>query len=226
MWTDNVATFVNLSPAPRRIVGVVADIDDEKVDPQGVMTVYHPIEQEFQGGRVFVRTTNPDPYALVPAIDKAISEISGQRVERAATLDDIRIEALTSERLNTIVFGAIAAVALVISIVGIGAVLAFSVSGRTREFGVRLAIGSPRGGLLMKVLGEGTVMAVVGVVAGLGVGWALTRAIAVYAPGLQLPGVLPLAGAIALLVVATIAAALVPAARAASIDPIVALRSE
>lgn len=226
MWTDNVATFVNLSPLPRRIVGVVSDIDDEKVDPQGVMTVYHPMEQEFQGGRLFVRTNNADPYALVPAIDKAISEISGQRVERAATLDDIRVEALTSERLNTIVFGAIAAVALVISIVGIGGVLAFSVSGRIREFGVRLAIGSPRGRLLVRVLGEGAVMATAGVVAGLAVGWVLARGIAAYTPGLQLPGMLPLAGAIALLFVATIAAALIPAARAASIDPIVALRAE
>ena len=227
MWTDNVATFVNLSPLPRRIVGVVADIDDEKVEFQGVMTVYHPIEQEFQGGRVFVRTTNADPYALVPAIDKAISEISGQRVERAATLDDIRVEALTSERLNTIVFGAIAAVALIISIVGIGGVLAFSVSGRIREFGVRLAIGSPRGLLLTRVLAEGAAMAAVGVVAGLLFGWALTQGISAYTPGgLQLPSALPLAGAIALLFIATIAAALIPAARAARIDPIVALRSE
>jgi predicted permease len=227
MWTDNVATFVNLSPLPRRIVGVVADIDDEKVEFQGVMTVYHPIEQEFQGGRVFVRTTNADPYALVPAIDKAISEISGQRVERAATLDDIRVEALTSERLNTIVFGAIAAVALIISIVGIGGVLAFSVSGRIREFGVRLAIGSPRGVLLTRVLAEGAAMAAVGVVAGLLFGWALTQGISAYTPGgLQLPSALPLAGAIALLFIATIAAALIPAARAARIDPIVALRAE
>lgn len=225
MWTDNVATFVNLSPAPRRIVGVVADIDDEKVDPQAVMAVYHPIEQEFQGGRVFVRT-RADPYSLVPAIEKVIQELSGQRVEQAATLDDLRTEALTSERLNTLVFGAIAAVALVISIVGIGGVLAFSVSGRTREFGVRLAIGSPRGGLLMKVLGEGAVMAAAGVAAGLVLGWVVTTAISAYTPGLQLPGILPLAGAIVLLFVATIAAALIPAARAASIDPIVALRAE
>ena len=78
----------------------------------------------------------------------------------------------------------------------------------------------------MKVLGEGAVMAAAGVAAGLVLGWVVTTAISAYTPGLQLPGILPLAGAIALLFVATIAAALIPAARAASIDPIVALRAE
>jgi predicted permease len=226
MWTDGVAKFVNLSPEPRRIVGVVADIDDESVDPQGVMTVYHPMEQEFQGGRFFVRT-NGDPYALVTSIDQAIREMSPeQRVEQAATLDDLRTAALTPERLNTIVFGVFAAVALMISIVGVGGVLAFSVSGRIREFGVRLAIGSPRGHLLGRVLAEGALMAAAGVAGGLVAGWAMTAVVGAYIPGLQLPGVLPLAGAIVLLVVASVVAAVIPAARAARIDPIVALRCD
>ena len=67
-----------------------------------------------------------------------------QPVERAATLEDIRAEVLTPDRLNTLVFGGFAAVALAIAVVGVAGVLAFSVSGRTREFGIRLAIGSQR----------------------------------------------------------------------------------
>jgi hypothetical protein len=227
MWTDNVATFVNLSPEPRRIVGVVADVDDEKIDPGKPLTVYHPMEQELQGGRVFVVYTGSDPYALVPAIARTIREMAPQQpVERAATLDDVRAEVMSPERLNTIVFGVFAAVALLISVVGIGGVLAFSVSGRMREFGIRLAIGSTPRRLLLRVLAEGVVMAIGGIVAGLGIGWAATRGAAAYVPALQLPGVLPLAGATALLFIATVAAALIPAARAARVDPVVALRCD
>jgi ABC-type antimicrobial peptide transport system permease subunit len=132
---------------------------------------------------------------------------------------------MSPERLNTIVFGVFAAVALLISIVGIGGVLAFSVSGRTREFGIRLAVGAAPARLLLRVLTEGVSMAAVGLVAGLGVGWILTKSAASYIQGLQLPGVLPLVGATLLLFIATLVAAFIPAARAASIDPVVALRS-
>ena len=74
---------------------------------------------------------------------RTIRELSAEQVvERAATLEDVRAEVLTPDRLNTLVFGGFAAVALLIAVVGVGGVLAFSVSGRTREFGIRLAIGS------------------------------------------------------------------------------------
>jgi ABC-type antimicrobial peptide transport system permease subunit len=226
MWTDGVAKFVNLSPEPRRIVGVVADVDDEKIDGGKPLTVYHPFEQELQGGRVFVVYTGSNPYALVTPIQRTIREMAPQQpVEQAATLDDVRAEVMSPERLNTIVFGVFAAVALLISIVGIGGVLAFSVSGRTREFGIRLAVGAAPARLLLRVLAEGVSMAAAGLVVGLGVGWVLTISAASYIQGLQLPGALPLVGAALLLFIAALVAAFIPAARAARIDPVVALRS-
>src|SRR5206468_1858143 len=88
-----------------------------------------------------------------------------QPVERAATLEDVRAEVLAPNRLNALVFGGFAAVALTIAIVGVAGVLAFSVSARTREFGVRLAIGAAPRHLLTRVLGEGAVIAVSGIVA-------------------------------------------------------------
>ena len=142
MWTDPVMKFIDVSTDPRRIVGVVADVDDENVVPGPAMTVYHPIEQEMGGGRLFVHA-KMDPYALVPAITKVIRDLAAdQPVEQAATLDDVRAEVLAPNRLNALVFGGFAGVALAIAVVGVAGVLAFSVSARTREFGVRLAIGS------------------------------------------------------------------------------------
>ena len=109
-----------------------------------------------------------DPYALVPPITRIIRELSAdQPVERAATLDDVRAEVLAPDRLNALVFGGFAGVALAIAVVGVAGVLAFSVSGRTREFGIRLAIGSQPRHLLTRVLGEGAVIAGAGIAAGI-----------------------------------------------------------
>ena len=166
--------FVDISIAPRRIVGVVADIDDEHVVPGPALTVYHPFDQmELWGGRLFVHT-GANPYSLVTPVTRTIRDLSvDQPVERAATLDDVRAEVLTPDRLNTIVFGGFAAVALPIALVGVAGVLAFSVSGRIREFGIRLAIGCQPRHLLTGVIAEGAVMAVAGVVAGAAGGYAL-----------------------------------------------------
>ncbi len=131
------------------------------------MTVYQPFEQApLWGGRLFVHA-RANPYALVGPITHIIRELSAdQPVERAATLEDVRAEVLAPDRLNTFVFGGFAAVALAIAVVGVAAVLAFSVSARTREFGIRLAIGSRPGHILAGVVSEGALMAAAGVVAG------------------------------------------------------------
>ena len=158
MWTDPVTKFIGVSNDPRRIVGVVPDIDDENVVPNPTMTVYHPMEQEMSGGRLFVHA-KMDPYALVPTITKIIRDLaSDQPVERPATLDDIRAEVLTPNRVNALVFSGFAGVALAIAVVGVAGVLAFSVSARTREFGVRLAIGSSPAALLTRIVREGAVI--------------------------------------------------------------------
>ena len=89
MWTDPVMKFIDVSTAGRRIVGVVADVDDENVVPGPAMTVYHPFEQEIGGGRLFVHTTT-DPYALVAPITRMIRGMSAEQpVENAATLEDV-----------------------------------------------------------------------------------------------------------------------------------------
>ena len=158
-------------------------MDDENVVPGPAMTVYHPFEQEIGGGRLFVHART-DPYALVPPITRIIRELSAdQPVERAATLEDVRAEVLAPDRLNALVFGGFAGVALMIAVVGVAGVLAFSVSARTREFGVRLAIGSAPRELLTGVLGEGAVIAASAIVAGVVGGYVLARLVGGYVAG-------------------------------------------
>ena len=226
MWTDSVMRFIGISTEPRRIVGVVADVSDEQIEPTAAMLVYHPVEQEIGGGRLFVHART-DPYALVPTITRIVRDMSTDTpVERASTLEDVRAEVLAPNRLNTIVFGGFAAVALAISVVGVAGVLAFSVSGRTREFGIRLAVGSQPRHLLTGVLTEGMVMAAFGIVAGVTGGYALAKIVASFVQDVQLPGLLPVIGSAAVLLVAAIVASVLPAARAARVDVMQALRSE
>jgi hypothetical protein len=227
-YTDKVAIqFVGLSPEPRRIVGVAADIDDENIVPGPAMTIYGPLSQSSGAGRLFVHTRAEDPYSLVPAITRIIRQMSADQViGRASTIQDVRAEVLAPQRLNAMVFGGFALVALTIAIVGVAGVLAFSVSARTREFGIRLAIGSAPRELLARVLGEGAVIAAAGILAGALGGIALTRAAGALFGVVQMPGVLPIAGAATLLVTAAILASLLPAARASRVDVVEALRSE
>jgi putative ABC transport system permease protein len=225
-WTDGVMKFIGISTEPRRIVGVVPDVDDENIIPVPAMTVYQPSDQEGFNGRLFIRAQN-DPYALVPAITRTIHEMSSdQPVERASTLEDVRAEVLTPDRLNAIVFGGFATLALLIALIGVAGVLAFSVSGRTREFGIRLALGAQPRSILTKVLLEGLVIASLGVTAGVLVGFVLARAIGKRFAEAQVPGVLPLIASAAVILAAAVIASALPAARAARVDAVEALRSE
>jgi predicted permease len=228
MWTDRVLQqFGGVSGAPRRIVGVAADIDDENIVPEPMMTVYHPSGQFGFGGRLFVHTLMEDPYGLVPSITRIIRQMSAEQpIERPATLEDVRAEVLAPDRLNAMVFGGFALVALTIAIVGVAGVLAFSVSARMREFGIRLAIGAEPRRLLARVLGEGAVIAAAGIIVGAIAGIALTRFASALFGVIQMPGLLPIAGAAALLVTAAILASLLPAARASRVDVVQVLRSE
>jgi predicted permease len=227
MWTDPVIKFIDVSGQPRRIIGVAADVDDENVVPGAALTVYHPFaQQQLWGGRLFVHARS-NPYALVSPITHIIRDMSAdQPVEHAATLADIRAEVLTPDRLNALVFGGFAAVALAIAVVGVGGVLAFSVSGRIREFGIRLAIGSQPRQIVSRVIAEGAALAAGGVVIGALCGLALARVAAGYLHEIQMPGALPIIASALVLLIAAVVASLLPALRAARVDITQALRAD
>jgi hypothetical protein len=233
-WTDPVLQFFPGTDvekarltAPHRIIGVTADIDDGHLVPEPTVTVYSPLSPgPIFGGRLFIHT-GENPYALVPPVTRVIREMSAdQPVEHAATLADVRAEVLAPDRLNSLVFGVFAAVALAIAVVGVAGVLAFSVSARTREFGIRLALGSQPHSLLRGVIAEGAVMAAAGVVTGAAFGFALARLAGRYFPDMKMPGALPLLASAFVLMTVAVVASVLPAARAARVDVMQALRSE
>ena len=226
-WTDQVLKFIGMDSTKMRIVGVVGDIDDMHVIQMPTLTVYSPMEQQgLFAARLFVHTKS-DPYSLVTPITRMIRDMSAdQAVEHPATLADIRAAVLTPDRLNSLVFGGFAIVALAIAVVGVSGVLAFSVSARTREFGIRLAVGSQPSQLLASVIREGALMATLGVLAGAAAGYLLARLAGGYLLDMKMPSPLPVVASALILLAAAVVASAWPAARAARVDVIQALRAD
>jgi predicted permease len=225
-WTDRRMGFIGVAAGPRRIVGVVEDISDEGIGMDPGMTVYHPFAQEVGGGRLFVHAAG-DPYALVPPLTRKVRELfADQPVERAATLEDVRADVIAPTRLNTLVIGGFAIVALAIALVGIAGVLAFSVSGRTREFGIRMAIGSRPADVLRGVLGEGAIIAVLGIIVGAAAGVGLSRVVGAFFGNTSAGDPVAITLAAILLAFTAIAASLGPALRASRVDVVEALRTD
>jgi putative ABC transport system permease protein len=233
-WTDPVLEYIPGTAAekaraisPQRIIGVVADVDDDHIVPVPTSTIYSSYaDGAMFGGHLFIHTTG-NPYALVTPVTKIIRQMAADEpVEHAATLEDIRAKVLAPDRLNSLVFGVFAAVALLIAVVGVAGVLAFSVSARTREFGIRLALGSQPENILKAVVTEGAVMAGVGVLAGAAFGLIIARVAGSYFGDLKMPGALPVIVSALVLLGAAVVASMLPAARAARVDVMQALRSE
>ena len=233
-WTDPVLEFLPGTDSekarftsPHRIIGVAADVDDLHIVPEPTPTIYATFTDGLLfGGHIFIHTSG-NPYALVTPVTRIIRDLSAdQPVEHAATLEDIRAKVLAPDRLNSLVFGVFACVALLIAVVGVAGVLAFSVSARTREFGIRMALGSQPERILKAVVSEGALMAVAGVVAGAAFGFAAARLAGAYFGDLQMPSALPIVISAFVLLTAAVVASILPAARAARVDVIQALRSE
>src|SRR5580658_3519379 len=233
-WTDPVLEYLPgtaeekaRATSPQRIVGVVADVDDDHIVPVPTSTIYNSYADGVMlGGHLFIHTTG-NPYALVTPVTKIIRQLAADEpVEHAATLEDIRAKVLAPDRLNSLVFGVFAAVALLIAVVGVAGVLAFSVSARIREFGIRLALGAQPENLLRRVVTEGVVMAALGVVAGAAFGLVVARVVGGYFGDLKMPGALPVIVSAFVLLGAAVVASMIPAARAARVDVIQALHSE
>jgi putative ABC transport system permease protein len=209
----------------RTIVGVARDVRELGGAGAVLPTAYEPSTQGFQGAAVLIRTTG-DPALVGREATRIVRELDPKRpVVNVRTLDTAAADRIAPSRLNATLFGGFAILALAIAAVGIGGVLAFSVSERTREFGIRMALGSDRRQILQGVLGEGLVLASIGLVAGAIAATSLARFLQTLLFDVVPVDAPTFAAMAALLALVTVGAAWLPARRATRVDPSTALRA-
>jgi putative ABC transport system permease protein len=208
------------------IVGVVGDAKEYGLDRPIGDELYIPVKQGgFRGGLV-VRTA-VDPVGMIGLIRKTLHDLDSQiAVDQVETLEHLRTESMASPRLTTILLSILAALALVISVSGIAGIMALSVSQRTRELGIRMALGQSRESVIYMIVRQGLVIAVAGTVVGLVGAGVFGRLLAslLYATS-PTDGFTFLAVSL-LFVGAAAASCFMPAHRVTLIDPFVTLRQE
>jgi putative ABC transport system permease protein len=211
---------------PIEVVGVAADSHADGIDRAPIHTLYQPDTQSGAQSTLLVRTAGAaDP--LAPQVVEMIRGLDPNRpIDHVRTLEEIRDETIAPQRLNATLIGLFSALALVIATVGVAGVLAFSVSQRTNELGIRLALGAERGAILRMILGEGALMAAIGLAAGGLAAIPLSRLMSGLLFGIQPVDPPTIATAAAIMIVVALTAAWIPARRATAIDPVVALRGE
>ena len=212
--------------APVRVVGVVEDTREYGLAEGVSHTLYFPTTQSFPGQSLLIRAAG-DPTAVIEHMRTAVRQRDATRpVENVATLENLRFEDMAPQRLNATLFTAFAALALVIATVGVLGVLGFSVTQRTREFGLRMALGAPKGQVLRMVLGEGGVM--IAIALGIGALASLTLSRFLGSILFEVTTTDPLTYLIVAAILSGVAlfGAYLPARRATSVDPGIALRAE
>jgi putative ABC transport system permease protein len=210
------------------VVGVVGDVRQFGLDRAAVPQAFIPLAQmpNGLGGRVLLRTSG-DPAALSRAVIDAVHALDPDMpVEDVQTLEEVRSDALAAPRLTALLLAIFAGLAMVVTLTGVTGVIAASVSERTREFGVRMALGATRGWVLRMVLRQGLVLVAAGLVLGLAAAAVFSKALSAYLFATPPRDPLVLAAVAVVFVVAGLLACLGPARRATGADPLVALQAE
>ena len=226
-WTGAVLQFIGMKDNEwRTVVGVVGDTRDGGLDAAPRMVVFEPFSQApvFQGGGFVVRSAH-DAAAMAPNVTRLVRAIAPKEpIEHVLTVGQIREESVAPRRLNAVLVSSFGILAVVIAAVGIAGVLAFSVSARTTEIGVRMSLGASSGAVQRMVLGEGGVLLVVGLLLGVAAALLATRLMQGLLFGVAPHDPVTLAGVAAVMAAVGVAACWVPARRAAGIHPTIAIR--
>jgi predicted permease len=211
-----------------KIIGVVGDVKDSPDAAVAKPAFYfNDWQSTDRGGRVMVLRSTAN---LAPLVQVVRAQVAGLDKDLPVTdiqpMEDVGAHALSNARFTFLLIGCFAGLALILACVGIFGVMAYSVSQRTHEFGIRMALGAQQRDVLRMVLAQGTKLLLAGVALGWIAAFSLTRVMAGLLFGVRASDPWTFAGVSALLVVVTIAACVLPARRATKVDPIVALRYE
>ena len=220
LWRDNTRTAFE-------IVGIVGDVKSGGLQAETKPTYYVPTMQApLHDMTLLVRTTT-EPTAIVPALRQAVWSIDpNQPISDVSTMEQIVSDSISQPRLNMTLMALFGALALILAAVGIYGLLSYTVTQRTREMGIRMALGAQVGDVLRLVLKQGMVLAIIGQVIGLAGALALTRLIRALLFGVTPTDVTIFAAVVAVLTTIALLACYLPARRATKVDPLKALRYE
>jgi predicted permease len=215
----------------RMVVGITGDVRVRGLERTAEPQVYMPYKQHqmstWYAPKDLVVRGNSDVANLAPALRRIVHEADPtQPVVSVRMLSDIVDLSTAPRRVQVDVLGAFAAIAFVLAAIGIHGVLAFAVSNRTQEIGVRMALGAGSGDILSMILGEGTVLAAVGIAIGVGLAYGAGRLLQSLLAGVAPGDAATFAAAVGLCLFMTLAGSFAPAVRAVRIDPVSAIRTE
>jgi predicted permease len=214
-------------PRAAEVVGVVADVRHDALDRPPRRELFVPHAQVPFGSMTFVARTTADPAGAIAALTSAIHAVDpAPAIYRAATAQELVSRSLVERRFMLSLLGAFALLAGVLAAIGIYGVISVATAQRTREFGVRLALGAELGQILGMVLRQGATLTLGGLAIGIAAALALGRVMAGFLYGITPTDPLTLAGMTVVLAVVAFVACVVPARRATQVDPLVALRAE
>ena len=225
-----------LADQPRRIVGVVGDTRESNLMTPAPPVVYVPDSQVPDGmtrllNRIlpvnFVIGASVDPLSLVAAVRREVSAVDREQpVFNVRSLEQVMADSISRQRFQTLLLGAFATTALLLAAIGVYGVVSYSVSQRTGEIGIRIALGARPRDVLRLVIGHGLILTVLGMALGLAGALGLTRLMGGLLFGVSANDPLTFGVTALLLTAVALSAALVPARRATKVDPLVAIRNE